>query len=115
MVTAKKTIPHELVTIAQELRAMADQHYFDPMKYQPPHQRHCRQFCMDQQRLKVQFTRTDMGNLKIHHLSIGSWSGIENVPENVIQTIRSAFFPSGESVEFPSVMGNSRQFIEEIK
>lgn len=101
--------------LVEELYQAADTHLFDPMKeMKPPHQRHRRDFQYQGLPLRVQFTRTLLGSTVIYQLSIGSYRGHRNIPEDVIERIRNAFFRQRESCELPSSLGNCRQFIAEV-
>lgn len=58
-------------------------------------------------------TLTQIMNRHFWQLSIGHPQGrVRSFPEELIQKIRSGFFPDG-SDEMRSVMGNTRQFVKE--
>jgi hypothetical protein len=104
----------------RQLKREADQHPFDPLKWLETggiDLRHRRDMTFREWDIRVQFTRTVIGACHIYQLSIGSQDPIlrvQDIPEYIIQRIREAFFPNGSSAT-PSILGNSRQFMETVK
>jgi len=102
-----------LEQIATEMRQIAVQHPFDPLSGQLISRRHFREVTVEGFQVKIGFTLTRLQQKQVYQLSIGHPTGhLFSVPEYVIDKIRLAFFPESGGRPIPSVLRNTRQFIQ---
>lgn len=101
-------IQHMVASLYQE----ADARKFNPLDLKPPAPANRRDFRIEGHRIRVQFTRTCFSSVEIYQLSINSPD--DDLPEELVAKLTQAFFPDKEIIEFPSMLGNCRQFMVEI-
>lgn len=97
-----------LPELATEMKNVADQQPFDPLRTTLPDDRYVRSYQMGPHLLTLIFLRTKLHTGDCYQLWIGSQSGIFGVPDDIIRQVRKAFLFN--SVESPSQLVNTRQF-----
>lgn len=99
--------------IVKEMFAEANAESYDPICMRPPKDRHRKDLLIDGKAVRIQLTKTQFGeNTFVYQLSIAPLEG--TLSDDLYEQIRQAIFHDRESFEFPSILGNCRQFIAEI-
>ena len=100
--------------IVKEMFKVADAEIYDPICFRPPAEKHRRDLLIEGVPVRIQLTKSKFGETTfVYQLSIASIKG--NLPDHLCQKIRLAVFHDRESCEFPSILGNCRQFIADIE
>lgn len=100
--------------IVKEMFAEANAEIYDPICMRPPKERHRKDLLIDGHAVRIQLTKSKFGeNTFVYQLSIAPLRG--TLPDDMYEQIRHQVFHDRESCEFPSLLGNCRQFLAEIE
>lgn len=106
----------ELEKIAAELKEAAEKDKLTPQDVfsgREITEDHAREFTLDGLELRIILTHNQLTNRVLPHLSIGIVGGGNplSIPEGTVSKIKTVFFGEEKVIEFPSMLGNTRQFI----